>query len=226
MFLKHEPCPNCGSRDNLARYSDGGAYCFGCHYHERSTQVANRSEEVVKRTTKPLPEDIGYEFSKECVEWLRSFHVDIPTAIRNGLVWSPSREQLIYKLGEVWQARNFNKEAKEKRKNFTSGNVNDCLFIYGNGGRTLCLSEDPLSALRIGSQIDCMPLLGSHLATSRLNAVARLYSRLIVWLDSDKWNEAKAIANRAKLLGMETRAVFTVLDPKCYTDMEIKEILK
>lgn len=31
----HEPCPECGSRDNLARYADGGAYCFGCEYTER-----------------------------------------------------------------------------------------------------------------------------------------------------------------------------------------------
>lgn len=30
------PCPECGSRDNLARYSDGHAYCFGmgCGYYE------------------------------------------------------------------------------------------------------------------------------------------------------------------------------------------------
>jgi twinkle protein len=33
-FVQHEPCPNCGSKDNLARYEDGSAYCFGCHYFE------------------------------------------------------------------------------------------------------------------------------------------------------------------------------------------------
>lgn len=33
-----EPCPKCGSRDNLARYDDGHAYCFsqGCRYYERA----------------------------------------------------------------------------------------------------------------------------------------------------------------------------------------------
>lgn len=35
QFVRHEPCPACGSRDNLARYSDGHAYCFGCGYYER-----------------------------------------------------------------------------------------------------------------------------------------------------------------------------------------------
>lgn len=33
-FIRKEPCPACGSRDNLARYSDGHAFCFGCDYFE------------------------------------------------------------------------------------------------------------------------------------------------------------------------------------------------
>lgn len=37
QFLRHEACPKCGSKDNLARYSDH-AYCFtnGCNYYEKS----------------------------------------------------------------------------------------------------------------------------------------------------------------------------------------------
>jgi twinkle protein len=35
-FVQHEPCPKCESRDNLARYSDGSAYCFGCKYVEKA----------------------------------------------------------------------------------------------------------------------------------------------------------------------------------------------
>jgi twinkle protein len=34
-FLFHEPCPKCGSKDNLARYDDGHGYCFGCQYYEK-----------------------------------------------------------------------------------------------------------------------------------------------------------------------------------------------
>lgn len=33
-FLRHEPCRSCGSQDNLARYSDGHGYCFGCGHYE------------------------------------------------------------------------------------------------------------------------------------------------------------------------------------------------
>lgn len=36
-FVHKEPCPKCGSRDNLARYSDGHAFCFttGCNHYEK-----------------------------------------------------------------------------------------------------------------------------------------------------------------------------------------------
>lgn len=35
-FIGKEPCPKCGSKDNLARYSDGHAHCFshGCGHYE------------------------------------------------------------------------------------------------------------------------------------------------------------------------------------------------
>src|SRR5262245_33920209 len=29
-----EPCPACGSRDNLGRYDDGHGWCFGCKHYE------------------------------------------------------------------------------------------------------------------------------------------------------------------------------------------------
>jgi twinkle protein len=35
-FVRHEPCPSCGSRNNLARYTDGHGYCFGCGHHEKA----------------------------------------------------------------------------------------------------------------------------------------------------------------------------------------------
>ena len=34
-FLKHEACPKCESKNNLARYDDGHATCFGCGYQEQ-----------------------------------------------------------------------------------------------------------------------------------------------------------------------------------------------
>lgn len=47
VCVGHEPCPECGSRDNLARYDDGHGWCFGCgHYEagEDAPQTSPRSE--------------------------------------------------------------------------------------------------------------------------------------------------------------------------------------
>lgn len=40
-----EACPECGSRDNLARYDDGHAYCFGmgCGYYEQGSGESRSS---------------------------------------------------------------------------------------------------------------------------------------------------------------------------------------
>lgn len=52
-FVAHEPCPECGSRDNLARYSDGHGHCFGCGHYERGTgDTAPRGERT--RVSKEL----------------------------------------------------------------------------------------------------------------------------------------------------------------------------
>lgn len=38
--IGHEPCPACGSQDNLARYDDGHGYCFGCQHYEAGPSEA------------------------------------------------------------------------------------------------------------------------------------------------------------------------------------------
>lgn len=239
-FQHHESCPRCGSKDNLARYADGSAWCFGCHYHERATHAPRAGSVVPSELPEHprLPDDCGTQFSEDAVAWLAKYHLRIPEAIYHGVVYSPSRQQIIYQMGNVWQARNLNPEVAAKRKCFTSGDVNECHHIYGHsdhrstGGHVressevLVIVEDPVSAMRIASLCPSMPLLGSHLATKRLNAVAGLYKRLAFWLDSDKLKESRAMAERAKLIGIETCVIYTDLDPKEYPQSELKEILK
>ena len=57
-FLQKEPCPNCGSKDNLARYTDGHGFCFGCAHYEHgdgTTRTATRGKQV-----SGLLEDLEY----------------------------------------------------------------------------------------------------------------------------------------------------------------------
>ena len=57
-FVRHEPCPKCGSKDNLARYSDGHAVCFsgGCTYYEHAS---GEVIEFKRKVESPLTEQTG-----------------------------------------------------------------------------------------------------------------------------------------------------------------------
>lgn len=47
----HVPCPNCGSRDNLARYSDGHGFCFGCQFYQHASNNEVTNERRVSRVS-------------------------------------------------------------------------------------------------------------------------------------------------------------------------------
>lgn len=54
-FVRHEPCPNCGSTDNLAIYDDGSYHCFSdCGYTKPSQEYieANAKAAKTSRTSK------------------------------------------------------------------------------------------------------------------------------------------------------------------------------
>lgn len=58
VLIAKEPCPSCGSGDNLARYSDGHAYCFGhgCSHWEPPTEGGDDYQPHERRT--PLSDDL------------------------------------------------------------------------------------------------------------------------------------------------------------------------
>lgn len=43
-YVCKEPCPECGSRNNLARYDDGHAHCFGCGHYEHADGTTTKRE--------------------------------------------------------------------------------------------------------------------------------------------------------------------------------------
>ena len=59
-FVRHEPCPKCGTSDSLDRYASGSAHCFGanCNHHEHSNgNVAQYSAPTQLR--RPLEQMTG-----------------------------------------------------------------------------------------------------------------------------------------------------------------------
>ena len=68
-FIKHEPCPNCHSEDNLARYDDGSGFCFGCKYieNQEGKVIPEQTLQIiyVRKGRDGLNEEIEEIFGKE-----------------------------------------------------------------------------------------------------------------------------------------------------------------
>lgn len=53
-FVRHEPCPECGSRNNLGRYTDGHGHCYGCGYYEKGDAHMGDTPQVTNKPTELL----------------------------------------------------------------------------------------------------------------------------------------------------------------------------
>ena len=237
-FVRHTSCHECGSKDNRAVYDDGSEWCFGCHSFSspKISPLVNIS--FPDKPHHPLPDDVSTHIGQAGVEWLTKYEVPIETLIARGVRWSNSRQQLFFTFPGTlfWQARNF---VKGKPKYFTNGSHEDFLPVYYyqsspyDSSSTVVLTEDCLSAIKIASLSpiegfgwDAMPLLGTNLPSSKLLALKRHYSKIIVWLDHDKGKEAMAIATRSTFVGVNSRVVVTELDPKELDEKTIYDLLR
>lgn len=75
MSVEKEPCPKCGSSDNLARFEDGHAHCFtpDCGYRESATGE-QRVAVAAKKDWSPLIGEVSYLEARKlteetCAKW-------------------------------------------------------------------------------------------------------------------------------------------------------------
>lgn len=54
-FLRHEPCPNCGSSDALAVFSDGHKYCYSCTTYFRPDGSLDKPRGVKMSASNMIP---------------------------------------------------------------------------------------------------------------------------------------------------------------------------
>lgn len=224
QYLFHEPCPRCGSKDNMARYSDGGSFCFGCGFAEPATRYVPKSD--VRKEYEKAPK-LSREFSPECVQWVLQYGLSLEELLRRGCGWNDERKQLVFTFQDTacWQARNFREGSKSKY--YTQGDVNELIPIYSSGhndGR-LVVVEDCISAIKVARHCDSMPVLGSHVSNGKLHRLSKLFHTIYFWLDSDKLKESRNAADRARLIGINAHVIFTEDDPKCINDGDINVAL-
>lgn len=251
-FVGHEPCPKCGSKDNLARYSDGHAFCFGCGHMENGIAKGSvkPAEGTIRHTlglpvqveTRPglatqipdtpkgrvwLPRDAKKELPSHCLNWLGSYGITREEIIANDMQYSEYWNQLIFPLYEDeiligYQGRNFDKHYP---KYYNSGDFKDVLHVLGltpGEDRGILLVEDMVSAIKCSRHIPTMPLFGSRIASDTLMRLKRLTNTLLFWLDPDKTKDQLVFADIARSFGIKVKVITTNKDPKDFLDADIK----
>lgn len=213
-FLRHEPCPKCGSRDNLARYADGSAWCFGCGYmeppsHKRAVEAPKRAKEGPVDLTSHLPSHMLGELLK------RGLNESEVSQFK----YSPSMDRIVFVSEDFMEARAF-----DGRKPKTISYGSKPILVVG-AGTPVVLVEDIFSALRVGRVTSAVSLFGSQIPKDWIGRLTKLSKEFTLWLDEDKYSEALKQARMLRTLGLTVNVVRTPEDPKNYTEEEVKNFL-
>ena len=243
--MERERCPKCANKgldtsgDNLAVYPDGHKHCYACGYHQgvpleeriRQVQYGKPSVSNVDQTF-DFPNDYTTDLPINALTWLRKYGIVNEEIIKHRFGWSQERQMLIFPVLDgdgnliMWQGRNF--DANTPLKYFTKGPASDILHLVGNPchpDNTVVLTEDLISAIKVGRLYQAMPIWGSHIPLKTTRRLSERFKTLGVWLDRDKMDEALRAVLRASQY-MPAYLITSVFDPKEYTVPVIRETVE
>lgn len=151
IFIRHEPCPSCNSRDNLARYSDGSAFCFGCKYTERSKDMTTVVS-ISKPKSNPIFSDGEYVDLKKrkiTAETCRKFNYKVGTKDNKNI-----------QIANYYN-KNLELEAQHIRypnKDFKwVGNIKNVLLfgqhLWRDGGKMVVVTEGEVDCLSVSQYV-------------------------------------------------------------------------
>jgi len=195
-FIGHEPCPSCGSRDNLARYDDGHGFCFGCNYYEGN---GNGSEANERNLSMPTIEVEYKSLAKRGIteETCRKFGYGVGT-LGGELV---QVAQYRSKDGSV-----IAQKIRTADKSFSILGNGKSLPLFGqhlwkNEGRMLVVTEGEIDALSVSqSQGNKWPVVSvSNGAAGAAKSIQRSieyvegFDNVIFLFDSDEQGQKAAV---------------------------------
>mgnify|MGYP003645527512 CR=1 FL=1 len=227
QFIRHHPCKACGSKDNLAEYTNSW-YCFGCGYYKKKTDLNSLRE----RVSKGLSNDrVGYPLnSTEKIaprgrKWLLEYNITDEEIEKYGICWSEPDLLVLYNSRDYWQGRVFSDITTQKYKSWGSKPI----VMYGTIKKAVgvVLVEDIISAICVSRVPDivAIPMFGTSCSRELERHLKKLDIFTYVWLDGDVKKKSIKIKNRLKSLGLLTKSILTNKDPKTYSKEQIEEIL-
>ncbi|CAB4241359.1 putative DnaG-like primase [uncultured Caudovirales phage] len=103
----------------------------------------------------------------------------------------------------------------------------DLCVAFGQGDK-LVLTEDILSAMKVGRVTESWALMGVRLSQHCLTQILDNNREVVVWLDPDPPGQAgaHAIVRQLRAFGVPVRNLVSERDPKLYSTAQIKELLQ
>lgn len=231
-LISQTRCPECTlkgkdrSGDNLAVYSDGHSFCFGCGWHSGSDRISKiRIKEKKTEHLVYLPEDSTTDFPSVALSWIEQYELGRNDLLSHHVVWSEERKRLIFPVfGSegllAWQGRSFN---PKERKWDTRGDLKTIFHILGKGD-SIVLVEDIVSAIKLSRITRAMPLFGNNVGTERfkrLKLLCKEKEAVYIWLDPDMRTKSVVEARRGIMCGLNVHPIFSEHDPKEHSYDEI-----
>lgn len=245
----HAECGDTKARLYVKRIKQG--YLFHCHNCTTSgidRTVKTTPSETLKLLTAPddsltsgivdnnaieIPATFTTTLTKTAKDWLRKYGITEQEAYyyKFGVVTRANRLLLpVFKDGKLvyYQARNLGIVDKDNPKylNCRAKAAEDILFEstarYETDSKTCILTEDILSAIKVGRHIKTYALLGSYIPTNIMKRLQN-YDAVGIWLDPDKRKEAIKYATRlSSITGKRAIPIISEADPKEHDDAYIK----
>lgn len=139
-FLRHAPCPNCGSSDANAIYSDH-SYCFSCHHHSSHTPGGSHSTSSGSRTLSTPVRFVGE------AQRIPSRQISERTCSRYKILFDGDKLRFYYFSPD---GKLLGCKLKTKGKIFTYEGESDGSFwgqhLYPGGGKRIVITEGELDA--------------------------------------------------------------------------------
>jgi len=192
--------------------------------------AATADQAASASVTLPTPQVHGLsEWPLASRVWLHKAGLGGPEIARLGAYYHPPTDRVVVPVleaGELvfWQARS----TTDRLPKYLSPPVaRDKLLPRFGSGAPLALTEDLLSAFKIGLVAQAWCLMGTHANPRMIAALLERNAPVYVWLDPDGAGVRgrKKVHSQLKAYGIEAHVVRSARDPKLHTFDQIKEIL-
>lgn len=239
---------DCGPGRTLTIKRDTGglsAFCFRCNDKgwvppepeplairlERLKRASEADSVAAQGVALPAPQvRVWAGWPPACRLWLLKAGLSSADLPRLGAYYHPPTDRVVLPVldpsGGVlfWQARAVDKRLPK----YLAPPVDKASVVarYGEA-KEVTLTEDLLSAYKVGTVGEGWSLLGTSINSKMLSSLLSRGCRVNVWLDPDGPGQRAATKVLAKLrsVGIEARNIVSAVDPKLVHRQDIKELL-